>query len=247
MSRSSRATDFGRSGLFALMGLMALAIATFAAAVPASAASGEPSAAGSPGADTAYTFWSYWTGEAKGEWTFAQTGAQSIIPADATSQGWRFGIGETPTLIEKPRAAVDFEAACSGTAPTDGQKRVAVVIDSGTTAEAPSGQVPPGLVSECASVPTDANGLQVLSSLTSIRQDSNGLVCGVGTYPTTGCGEQVSVATLAAEQKSPSPQPARAPTTGLTGWPPFALGAFAIAILAIAAVLISRRRRDRSA
>ncbi|MGV1036550.1 MAG: SCO2322 family protein [Candidatus Nanopelagicales bacterium] len=246
MSHPQRWTQILRSGLFAILGVIALTVATFGAAMPVSAASGEPSSTGSPDADTAYTFWSYWTGEAKSEWTFAQKGAQSIIPADATSQGWRFGVGETPTLTEKPRATVDFEAACSGTAPTNGKKRVAVVIDSGTTAEAPAGQVPPGVVTKCASVPTNANGLQVLSSVTAIRQDSSGLVCGVGNYPTTGCGEQVSVGTLTAAQDATSPEPAGAQTSSSTTWLPFALGAIVIVIVALAGVVVSRRRRDRS-
>lgn len=244
---SQRRTQPARFTLFALLGLFAVAVAAFTATTPASAASSAPSSSGSPASDTAYTFWSYWTGEASGGWIFAQTGAQSIIPADATSQGWRFGVGETPTLTETPRAPVDFEATCSGTPSADGKKRVAVVVDSGTTAEAPSGQVPAGLVSKCASVPTKANGLQVLSSVTAVRQDANGLVCGVGNYPTSGCGEQVSVAALTAAQDSASPEPAAVPGRGITNWPPFALGALVIAILAITAVLLSRRRRDRSA
>lgn len=240
-----------------LIPMMALSVST-AAAEPApapstGAASTSPASTSAASAgtasDTAYTYWSFWTAGAGGaaSWTYSQQGAGSVVPADGSTQGWRYGVGQTPQLTQEPRAKPDFNQICGSTTVVAGRNRVAVVIDAGTTAEAPAGQNPPGLVGQCASVATTANGLQVLTSVTSLRQSPDGQVCGITGYPGSGCGEAVSLAALLASEKTAQPSPsistATSPTTSSTSWLPFAVGGVVVLLIVVIAIVVSRNRR----
>ena len=138
---------------------------------------------------TSYRFWIYWTG-GSGDWDFAAQGA-SRRPADGAVEGWRFAISEEVGASATPRLSSSFQQICGSTQPVQGKKRVGLVIDFGTGADAPSGQSPPpGPVARCVVAPTTANGYEILTSVTSLRVD-DGMICGIAGYPTSGCGEVV--------------------------------------------------------
>ncbi len=229
------------------LGLAGLAI-TLGIALGAGLA-GPPAFAESAPSGGVYVFWSYWDGAASGAWTYSNLGAQSDTPADGTATGWRYGAGQTPALTEKPRANPDFAGSCGATTASSGQKRVAVTIDYGTAEEAPGGSTPPSLVTKCAVVPKAANGLQVLTAVTSLRQATDGLVCGISNYPASGCGQQLEVAQLAGASKASGESapgqsaPGEPATSASTGWIPFAVGALILLALIVLAVLLSRRRK----
>ncbi len=154
----------------------------------------------SPAHAASYRYWGYYHGTAKGGWAFATTGAAAVKPADGAVEGWRFAIsGDADARY--PRVAPDFVTVCAGTAAVAGKKRVAVYVDSGIAVEAPTGSTPPAPAAACALVPSGWNGEQVLASVEKIR-DSKGQVCGIGGYPSTGCGDAVTKPPVV-----PSPEP----------------------------------------
>jgi hypothetical protein len=136
-------------------------------------------------ASSGYKFWNYFHADG-GQWEFADTGAESYIPADGSVEGWRYGVSDG-VRGRQPRTVPDFNAVCADSPPDSREKRVAVVIDFGVSEEAPTGERPPTPVGACAVVPTGFNGEQVLQSVADVRIDA--LVCGISGYPPTGCAE----------------------------------------------------------
>jgi hypothetical protein len=162
-----------------------------------------------PASATSYRYWSYWHGTADGGWSFAQVGA-SYRPAAGTVDGWRFAVSGAAGSV-KPRAPASFTTACgSHAAAPSGQKLVGLVVDYGTTADAPPGQHPPrGVDTYCAQVDDNATSAQVLVAYASVRSES-GLVCAVDGYPVGECGVIVQ------PTPPPTPRPTPKPTTGST-------------------------------
>ena len=204
---------------------------------------------GTPAHAASYRYWSYWWVD-QGTWVFATAGPASSMPGDGTVEGWRFGItglagssSDAPSL--DPGAA--FDQACASTPQREGRKRVAVIIDPGPPSAAPPGEQPGAPVLGCASVDVEANGYQVLRSLTQVRTE-DGLVCAIGGYPSSGCAEIVpdAVASSAdsadsADSAASAPSAVSQPSTSSGPGPvPLVIGG-----LAIGAMLgfIWRRRR----
>lgn len=154
----------------------------------------------SPAQAASYQYWGYYQ-LADGAWTFAQKGPAETNPADASLEGWRWAITEeNGSSPRDPRVTPTFEQVCGNVAAESGTKRVGVVIDYGRTVDGDSGAAPPGVVAECAVVPTAATGADVLAAVAAVRNGDGGLVCGINDYPATGCGGPV--ATLSPEQQA---------------------------------------------
>ncbi|MBT2504932.1 hypothetical protein J7I98_03275 [Streptomyces sp. ISL-98] len=154
--------------------------------------------AGSAQAATGYRYWSFWVGDG-GKWTYATQGPAGLRPADGDVIGFRFSVSEDSQESAKPRRAAGFDAICgkspeSAKAGSDGgSKRIALVIDPGTAADAPAGEQPPALRTACARVGADATSADALASVAKpLRYNSGALLCAISGYPKTGCGEQVS-------------------------------------------------------
>ena len=141
-----------------------------------------------PAQATSYRFWSYWTGGS--DWTFSNQGA-ARRPADGAVEGWRFAISPATSSTIPPRHSPSFSKLCGSTSAEDGKKRVGLVIDSGTTGDAPDGESPPAMIATCAVVPDDATGYDILLTVAQLRTDA-GLICGINGYPATECGVAVS-------------------------------------------------------
>jgi hypothetical protein len=138
-------------------------------------------------ADDAFRFWSYYQWDAD-NWTFAQAGPADTRPADGDVEGWRFAVAgmDDPRF---PRAAGDFDLICGSSEAGDGEKRVAVVIDFGTAADAEDGAEPPAARGACAVVAENASGADVLTAAADeVRYGDGGFTCGIAGYPATGCG-----------------------------------------------------------
>jgi hypothetical protein len=174
-------------------------------------------------ASSAYRYWSYYVGAGSG-WQYSQRGPAGDYPLDGEVQGWRFGVqGEAADL--PPRAAPDFASICAGTAAATGRIRVGIVIDFGTTADAPSGEQPPaGPVRGCVSVADGASGIVVLDAAvgaSGVRIGTGsdaGLVCGIAGYPRVECA--VSVTGTPIRKPAPSPTPTTSPTPAARTEPP---------------------------
>ncbi|MEU6483907.1 SCO2322 family protein [Streptomyces sp. NPDC046887] len=213
--------------LAALLSLAALVVLTVATAGPAQAAG--------------YRYWSFWE-SGGGAWTYATQGPATARPADGDVNGYRFAVSADSADAAKPRRAPDFAAVCgSGPAPK-GAKRVALVLDFGTAADAPAGERPPAQRGACARVDEDATSAEALAAVAKpLRYGDGALLCAISGYPRTGCGEQVattpspSVSSSASDSGSGSG--GDGPSVGL------AAGAAAVAVIAAAAVWQARRRR----
>ena len=157
----------------------------------------------------AYRYWSYWLG-AEGGWAFANVGPAFRSPADGTLEGWRFSVSGVEGN-HAPSFAADFGAVCGDTAPEEGRKRVAVVVDPGLPADVPEGEQLPGAWAMCVVAEPRATGYEVLRAAATVRAE-RGLICGIGGYPTRGCADVIADPTpTPTKSPKPSPKPTRAP------------------------------------
>jgi hypothetical protein len=157
----------------------------------------------------AYRYWTYWLGTDAG-WSFANVGPAFRSPADGTLEGWRFSVSGVEGNLA-PSFATDFDAVCGDTAPEDGRKRVAVVVDPGLPADAPEGELPPGAWAMCVVAEPRATGYDVLRAAATIRAE-RGLICAIGGYPARGCADVIADPTpTPTKSPKPSPKPSRTP------------------------------------
>ncbi|MGG2463299.1 SCO2322 family protein [Streptomyces sp. RGM 3693] len=195
-----------------------------------------------------YRYWSFWDGRpaaggAAGAWAYATEGPGTARPADGAVVGFRFTVSVDSAKAAGPRTAPDFAALCDRTPARAGSKRVGVVIDFGTAADAPSGERPPAGRTACAQVPADASAGEALAAVAKpLRYDADALLCGIAGYPRSGCAEQVSgggaepTATPAAPRAAGKDDDG-GPSAGLVG------GIGAVVVLGATGVWQARRRR----
>ncbi|MBT2395317.1 SCO2322 family protein [Streptomyces sp. ISL-100] len=221
----------------------ALAVLGGAAAGSAQAASAQVASA--QFASSGYRYWSFWESDG-GEWTYATQGPATARPADGDVIGFRFSVSEDSQDSAKPRHAADsFDAICDDETPAkDGAKRIAVVIDPGTAADAPDGEQPPALRTACARTAADATAADALASVAKpLRYDSTALLCAISGYPKTGCGDQVAGRDDAPATRKPTDSDSdrdgndSGPSAGLL------VGLAAVLALGAAGVWQARRRR----
>ncbi|MEH0555091.1 SCO2322 family protein [Streptomyces sp. B21-101] len=216
-------------------------------------AAGVVGAAG-PARAAGYRYWSFWD-RAGDRWTYATQGPSTARPADGDVQGFRFAVSADSQDASQPRGAASFAAICARTPAEDGAKRVALVLDFGTAADAPGGETPPAPSprTACARVSSDATTAEALAAVAKpLRYDANALLCAIAGYPETGCGEQVatdgSTSGSTSGTQPPAPQP-KAGGDGSSGGSGPSLGVYggaaAVAVLAAAAVWQARRRGSR--
>ncbi|NGO48717.1 SCO2322 family protein [Streptomyces ureilyticus] len=200
-----------------------------------------------------YRYWSFWDRDGD-TWVYATQGPSIVRPSDGDVQGFRFSVSENSQDSAKPRGAAEFATICAKTPAREDSKRVALVLDFGTSADAPSGETPPRARTACARVPEDATTADALATVAKpLRYDTNALLCAIAGYPHTGCGEPVSAAdptttpsatprdTSASGEGNSSESGGdsadQGPSLGLVA------GIGAVAVLGAAAVWQTRRRR----
>ncbi|MFH8635380.1 SCO2322 family protein [Streptomyces lydicus] len=208
-------------------------------------------AAAGPAQAQEYRYWAFWDGADRGSWTYATQGPATVRPADGAVEGFRFTVSADSAAAGRPRAAADFDALCRATPAKDGRKRIGIVIDFGTAADAPGGARPPAARTACAQVPEDASAGEALAAVARpLRYDSNALLCAIAGYPTSGCADQVSGAdgakgTSKGADGSTASGGAKGSGDGGDGGPSAGLlgGVAAVVVLGGAAVWQARRRR----
>jgi hypothetical protein len=227
----------------ALSARLITVVLTALAALAAAVATSAPAQA-----EDGFKYWGYYQ-LSGGEWSASNKGADGVTPKDGTVEGWHYAITTTKPN-RPPRTEATFEDICGGTTAEDGHKRVAVAIDYGTAAEANDGESPPKPEAECAVVPDDATGQQVLESVAQVRVE-DGLSCAVNGYPASGCGDPVSGVQIPQDEPvvdfalpakaSGGEQQQSAADTGSVSWPLLGVGALVV-VLAAGAVSLARRR-----
>ncbi|MDP9610426.1 hypothetical protein JOF35_002703 [Streptomyces demainii] len=218
-----------RARLARLLVLPAVVLFAMLGGAPAQAADG-------------YRYWSFWQrGGDGGGWTYSTQGPSSARPGDGDTIGFRFAVSEDSDDATRPRGTADFAAVCADTPAKDGTKRVAVVLDFGTAADAPDHRTPPAPRTECARVGEDASAGEALAAVAKpLRYNSAALLCAIAGYPESGCGDKVSSSVDAhAVPKSDGDKADgdSGPSAGLIG------GLVAVVLLGAAAVWQARRRR----
>ncbi|GAA2926897.1 SCO2322 family protein [Streptomyces thioluteus] len=192
-----------------------------------------------PAQAAGYRYWSFWQVGGGKAWTYATQGPSLARPADGQTVGFRFAVSADSADAAKPRTAPDFAAVCARTPAEEGRKRVAVVLDFGTSADAPGGERPPAARTACAALPRDASAGDALAAVAKpLRYNSSALLCAIAGYPKSGCGEQVDASKQHEEPSGTKPDDG-GPSAGLIG------GIAAVLVLGAAAAWQARRRRAR--
>jgi LPXTG-motif cell wall-anchored protein len=218
------------------------------------------SVVGTAHAATGYRYWNYFHVK-NGAYQFATTGPSGYVPKDGSVEAYRYGLSGGTQGLHPRTAASTYTVAdiCKGKKAGSGQKRVGVLIDYGTKADAASGQTPPAPRAGCAVVAANANGQQVLDQVAQLRVQKQ-LICGIDGYPVSGCSVTVKDAPAAPADKSvdftlpaasgssgsSSTGGSSAPSTGGGGgvaWPLVGVAA-AVVVLGGGGLLMARRRRD---
>ncbi|MGK5531372.1 SCO2322 family protein [Streptomyces sp. URMC 129] len=142
--------------------------------------------------DSAYRYWSFWTWDGdEGRWAYATQGPGTLRVRDGDVLGFRFAVSDESSDTRAPRGESDFEAICGGAG--GGGDRVALVIDFGTPADAPSGEAPPEARTACAEVADGATAAEALAGVAEpLRYNSDALLCAIAGYPARGCADQLS-------------------------------------------------------
>jgi hypothetical protein len=167
-----------------------------------------------------FRYWSYWWGERPGKpsaWQYASQGPATHSVGDTWVLGWRFATApENGTSA--PRQSASFAALCPGLdAPVAGSVRVALVVDYGSSADAPPGQSPPTSSTvrvECLTLPTSprVTGSSVLAAAGVPVRTEAGLVCALDGYPKGECAPLVSAPAPSPSRTSTSPRPSATAT-----------------------------------
>ncbi|WHX21302.1 SCO2322 family protein [Streptomyces malaysiensis subsp. malaysiensis] len=206
--------------------------------------------AGPAQAADGYRYWSFWQrGGDGGSWAYATQGPSSARPDDGDMIGFRFAVSEDSNDATRPRGMADFAAVCADTPATDGAKRVAVVIDFGTAADAADHRTPPAPRTECARVGADASAGEALAAVAKpLRYNSAALLCAISGYPESGCGDKMSGsvdAHAAPKGDGKDGGDGKADGDGASGGPSAGLigGLAGVVLLGAAAVWQARRRR----
>jgi hypothetical protein len=201
-----------------------------------------------------YKYWNYLHVKA-GRYVVATTGPSDHTPEDGSVEAYRYGLSSTAAGVAPRTAAttysVDKICATSPT-PKAGQKRVGVLIDYGTAAEAARGEAPAKPRAACAVVPAAATGQQVLDAVADIRLDKQ-LLCGIDGYPVKSCSvtvknprrkaKQQPVAFAMPAKPAADDAPAAAGSDGGFSWPlAGVLGA--VVLIGGGAVALSRRKQS---
>ncbi len=150
--------------------------------------------AGPAQAQSGYRYWSFWQIE-DGQWRYSQIGPASVTVADGDVHGWRFGIStQDGSVAPKPRTDPGqvFERICGTTSASDGNVRVAVLIDPGEQDIAPFGEQVPSAQPACAVVPEGSTGATALSTVSELRI-KDGFICAINDYPSSECAVSVDV------------------------------------------------------
>ena len=116
-------------------------------------------------------------------------GPVTTDPQDGSVEGWNYTLSADGVVDpQPPQLAPDFASLCAKTPEKDDAKRIGYIIEFGDSAIHPEGDMAPGSLQGCASVPVDASGIDVLNAVTEVRAGDGGFICGLAGFPSKDCG-----------------------------------------------------------
>ena len=143
-------------------------------------------------AEKGWRYWGYFqAAPGANDWSYATTGPAATIPKDGSVEGWRYSFSSNTVDTGNPALKPNFKATCVGTKSESGMVRVAVVVDFGVRAIAPTGEQVQPTIRKCVSVKAGSSGLDVLSKAVQIRTSASGFVCGLNNYPAKECSTEI--------------------------------------------------------
>jgi hypothetical protein len=143
-------------------------------------------------ADKGWRYWGYFqTAPGKTMWTAAMTGPTVDI-ADGSVQGFSFVFDSADIPTTAPRVKPDFKTICAGMKKDKDTKRIALVIDFGSSVYAPKGEKVQKTITRCVRTANESQGIDVLGQVAKVRGDSSGLICGIAGYPAKECGLEIA-------------------------------------------------------
>ena len=147
-----------------------------------------------PQSSAASKGWRYWgyfqSAPGSSKWIAAMTGP-TVEVADGAVEGWKFVFSSDDLPSTTPSVKPSFASICSGTKADKDTKRVALVIDFGSTTWAPKGEKPKKTITTCVRTAKSSLGIDVLGQVVKIRAGSSGLICGLNSYPAKECGVEI--------------------------------------------------------
>ena len=174
--------------LFTLLTTLTLLVSTF---TPANA-----------GTEKGWRYWGYFqAAPGSNSWNYALTGPAGSTPKDGAVEGWKFSFSSDTVDTGNPTLKPNFKAICSGTKAQSGMVRVAVVVDFGLRAIAPTGENVQQTIRQCVTIKSGSNGLDILNKVVPIRTSSDGFVCGLNNYPTKECSTEITTSKSLAKKK----------------------------------------------
>jgi hypothetical protein len=143
-------------------------------------------------AEKGWRYWGYFqTAPGKTAWTAAMTGPTVDI-ADGSVEGWSFLFSSDDIPSVAPRVKPDFKKICAGVKADNDTKRIAVVIDFGSSSYSPKGEKVKKTITTCVRTAMASQGIDVLGQVTKIRAAGSGLICGLAGYPAKECGVEIA-------------------------------------------------------
>lgn len=147
-----------------------------------------------PSANAAGKGWRYWgyyqAAPGATKWTAAMTGP-TVDVADGAVEGWSFVFSSDDVPSIAPAIKPDFNAICGKTKADKDTKRVALVIDYGSSAYAPKGEKVQKGFTTCVRTAKTSQGIDVLGMAVKLRAAKSGLICGINGYPKKECGVEI--------------------------------------------------------
>lgn len=148
-----------------------------------------------PSAQAANKGWRYWgyfqAAPGATNWTAAMTGPTVDIK-DGAVEGWSFVFSSDDVPSKAPSVKPNFQSICGKTKADKDTKRIALVIDFGSSTYAPKGEKVKKTITTCVRTAKESQGIDVLGQVVKIRAASSGLICGLNGYPAKECGVEIA-------------------------------------------------------
>jgi hypothetical protein len=148
-----------------------------------------------PSSHAASKGWRYWgyfqTAPGKTAWTAAMTGPTVDI-ADGAVEGWSFVFSSDDVPSVAPKVKPSFKSICAGIKPDPDTKRIALVVEFGSSAWAPKGEKVAKTITRCVRTAIESQGIDVLGQVVKIRAAASGLICGLNGFPAKECGVEIA-------------------------------------------------------
>lgn len=148
-----------------------------------------------PSANAAEKGWRYWgyfqAAPGAKAWTAAMTGPTVDIK-DGAVEGWSFVFSADDIPSIAPSVKPDFKSICGMEKSDKDTKRIALVIDFGSSVYAPNGEKVKKTIKTCIRTAKESQGIDVLGMVAKVRSNKSGLICGLNGYPAKECGAEIS-------------------------------------------------------